>query len=182
MGVDPGLFDLMVQSGKDSIRILSTQELARLNVANNGRKKAEWSIEVFAGGEDLRGAQETVYGLGKAFFICRTHNLHFFSFYQAGNEQANSIASGGWFHSLLLDGKPVSLPSPISVNVSGNELQTEFALTRQQALAITSASSVGHAMQLGRGAPVFVGFSVDIPPQASQKVSTFINNCLAPTH
>lgn len=62
MEVDPGLFDLMVQEGKDKIRILSKVELMRLNVVNNGRKKPVWSIEVVEGAQYLRGMQDTVYG------------------------------------------------------------------------------------------------------------------------
>jgi len=39
MDVDPALFDLMVQKGKDRIRILSDAELVRLDVVNTGRKR-----------------------------------------------------------------------------------------------------------------------------------------------
>ena len=43
MGAAPEVFDLMVQAGKDSIRVLTPSELTRLNVINNGRMAPEWS-------------------------------------------------------------------------------------------------------------------------------------------
>ena len=36
-------------------------------------------------------------------------------------------------------------------------------------------------MQLSREAPAFVGYNIDIPVSASQKVGAFIRNCLAPS-
>jgi hypothetical protein len=38
MDVDPALFNVMLQKGKDGIRIFSDAELVRLNVVNTGRK------------------------------------------------------------------------------------------------------------------------------------------------
>ncbi|WP_249931288.1 hypothetical protein [Ramlibacter sp. 2FC] len=178
MEVDPGLFDLMVQEGKDKIRILSKVELTGLNVVNNGRKKPVWSIEVMEGAQYLRGVQDTVYGQGKAIFLCYANRILFQSHYQAGAEMASSIASGGWFHSLLADGKTLPLPEPARISATGNEIYTVFSLTSEQSLAIASSSSVGHAMQRARDAPVFVGYKIDIPDSSSGKVHTFIRNCL----
>jgi hypothetical protein len=177
MDVDPALFDLMVEKGKDELRILTNQELAKLNVVNNGRQKADWSIESVAGGEYLRGMQETVYGLGKAIFLCHKKRIGYYSFYQAGAERAKSIASGGWHHSLLVDGKTIALAEPAAAKAAGEEISAEFPLTRDQALLIASSSKIGHAMQVDRDAPTFVGYHIDIPEKASRKVYTFITNC-----
>lgn len=178
MEVDPGLFDLMVQEGKDKIRILSKMELMRLNVVNNGRKRPVWSIEVVEGAQYLRGMQDNVYGQGKAILLCYDNRILYQSHYQAGTEMANSIASGGWFHSLLVDDKTLPLPEPARISATGNEIYTVFALTSEQALAIASSSSMGHAMQRARDAPVFVGYQIDIPGASSGKVHMFIRNCL----
>lgn len=91
---------------------------------------------------------------------------------------ANSIASGGWFHSLLVDDKTLPLPEPARISATGSEIYTVFSLTSEQALAIASSSSMGHAMQRARDAPVFVGYQIDIPGASSGKVHTFIRNCL----
>lgn len=179
MDVDPALFDFMVERGKDSIRLLTDAELTRLNVVNNGRQKAEWSIEIVEGGQYLRGVQDTVHGRGKAVLLCQKGRIYYYSFYQAGIERAKSLVSGGWYHSLLVDGKSIALADPARAKASGDEISAEFPLTRDQAMSIASSSSMGHAMQLGRDAPTFVGYQIDIPASASRKVSTFLRNCFA---
>ena len=179
MDVDPALFTLMVEQGKHNIRLISTPELVRLNVANNGRQKAEWSLEVVEGGQYLRGVQNTVFGQGKAVLLCEKGRIYYYSFYQAGNERARSIAGGGWYHSLLVDGNTVALPDSIQAKASGEEVSAEFPLTKEQALSVAASSKVGHAMQLARDAPTFVGYQIDIPTTASRKVSTFLRNCVA---
>jgi hypothetical protein len=180
MGVDPALFDLMVESGKDDIRLLSKEELTSLNVVNNGRQLPHWSIEVVEGGEYLRGVQDTVYGEGKGLFSCAKQNVIFQSFYQIGAQKAKSVAAGGWYHSLLIDGKTAPLPEPAAIKANGDEIYSLFILSKQQAVAISSARRFGHAMQIGRDAPTFVGYQIDIPPASALKVSAFIKNCYRP--
>ena len=179
MGVDPGLFNLMVESGKDSIRLLSEEELTNLNVVNNGRQLPHWSIEVFYGGEYLRGVQDSVYGRGKATFSCVNGKMIFQSFYQIGRN-AKNMASGGWYHSLLIDSKLIPLAEPVEVKTNGDEIYSLFVLSKQQALDIASAKRFGHAMQFSREAPTFVGYEIDIPAASTLKVSTFIRNCYHP--
>nr|DAP29549.1 MAG TPA: putative periplasmic protein [Inoviridae sp.] len=181
MDVDPGLFGLMATQGKDGIRNLTKSDLASFNVVNNGRKRPEWTIEAIEGGQYLRGVQDTVYGQGKAVFFCAKHRILMQSFYQIGAEKAQSVAAGGWFHSLLLDHKAVPLPNPVRAKVSGSEISTLFPLTTDQSMAVASSTdSIGHAMQLAREAPTFVGYQVDVPASATQKIRAFIHNCLRP--
>lgn len=178
MGVDGGFFDLMVREGKTGATILREQELVSLNVINNGRMRPEWTIEAIEGGEYLRGVQDTVHGRGKAVFFCRNKALVFMSFYQAGAERAKSLASGDWLHSLLVDRSVVSLPAPVELVAKGGEVEALFTLTRAQAIAIAESGSVGHAMQLARDAPTFVGYRIDFPSSLHRRVSAFIENCV----
>lgn len=181
MDVDPGLFDLMATQSKEGIRVLTRAELTSLNVANNGRKRPEWSIEAIRGAQYLRGVQDTVYGKGKAVFLCWNHRISMHSYYQIGPEKAKSVASGGWFHSLLVDGNTLPLPNPIEAKASGAEIYSMFALTTKQAMAVAASTrSIGHAMQVARDAPTFVGYQVDVPPAAAKKISAYIYTCLNP--
>lgn len=180
MEVDPALFDLMVREGKDRILTLSNAELTRLNVINNGRRTPEWSIDVVEGGQYLRGLQQTVYGQGKAVLFCDNGRIHYQSYYRVGEEKAKSLASGGWYHSLLVGNTTLPLPAPGLAIATGDEIATHFSLTQDQAMAIASSPSMGHAMQLSREAPTFLGYRIDIPESASKKVSTFIRNCFRP--
>ena len=128
MDVDPGLFDYMAERGRDSVRILATQEMAHLNVINNGRQRPEWSIEVVEGGNYLRGVQDTVFGRGKAVLLCQDHSMFVYSFYQAGSERAKSIAWGKWYHSLLVDAKTFPLPTLFALRHRGKKSQQIFGL------------------------------------------------------
>ncbi len=177
MDVDPGLFDLMVERGKDGIRLLTSEELARLHVVNNGRLKPEWTIESIEAGQYLRGIQESALGAGKAVFFCRRGEMGFYSFYQAGSKLARRIEQGDWQHSLLLDDQTIALRNPTTAKAAGAEISAEFSLTQRQALQIASSSRLGHAMQLDRDAPTFVGYQIDIPPASSQKVGSFMRTC-----
>ena len=180
MGAAPEVFDLMVQAGKDSIRVLTPTELTRLNVINKGRMAPEWSIEAIEGAQYLRGFQDTVHGYGKAVFACSSNGAVLMSFYEAGTKRANEIARGNWEHSLLLGTTMTPLPVPDKISVVGDEIQTLFDLDNMQVQAIASSSSFGHAMQLSREAPMFVGYQIDIPQgKTSQKVGSFLRNCLS---
>jgi hypothetical protein len=179
MDVDPALFDYMVERGKDGIRILTTKELTLLNVVNNGRQRPIWSIESIEEGLYLRGVQETVYGRGKAAFLCSKGRVVYLSLYQAGATRAREIASGRWYHSVLVDGKSLPLDQRTTARATGDEISTEIPLSREQTLAIASSASVGHAMQITRDAPSFVGYTINIPSAESVKVSSFLKNCSA---
>ncbi len=177
MDVDIELFDLMVQEDKKNIKILSYAETIRLNVINNGRKKPKWSIEAIEGGQYLKGFQESSHGYGKALLSCEKGKMLLSSYYEIGVEKAKNIASGTWYHSLLVNEKVITLPNPDVKIARGNEIFTVFYLSKKSALEIASSSSMGHAIQFVREAPTYFGYSIDIPDSDSQKVSAFIKNC-----
>lgn len=178
MDVDPALFELMVERGRDSVRLLTGPEMTKLNVANHGRKRAEWMIEAVTGGQYLRGVQDTIYGSAKAVFFCQERVVHMYSFYGAGAARAKSLATEDWQHSLLLDDKTLPLPKPKDARANGEEFSASFALTAQQVAGIAKSSSVGHAMQVSRDAPTFVGYKIDVPNTASKRVASFLQNCV----
>ncbi|HWW99416.1 hypothetical protein [Collimonas sp.] len=178
MGVGQGLLDLLVQQGEHGIYLLSDAEMKALNVVNNGRQPADWSVEITDGGEFLRGMQDTEYGRGKIAFLCDQNKILMFTFDQVGDKAA-SLATGSWVHSLLLDGGTVALPDPDSMVADKGELQTFFTLTAEQAGHIAASRSVGHVMRAARDAPALAGFTVEIPAAAAQKIRAFINHCIA---
>ncbi|WP_253273705.1 hypothetical protein [Collimonas arenae] len=173
------MLDLLVQKGEQGIYLLSEAELKALNVVNNGRQAADWALEVADGGEYLRGTQDTAYGRGRIAFMCDKDKILMFTFYQVG-DQAAGMAGGGLVHSLIVDGDMMPLQDPDSVVANKGEIQTFFTLTQAQASRIAASHAIGHAMRTARDAPVFIGFPLDIPAGASQKVHAFINNCISP--
>ena len=179
MGVEPELFDRMVRAGKDEIYLLTPTETVSLLVVNNGRQRAEWSIEASQGMQYLRGAQQTIYGMGKALFSCIKGSLILHSIYEAG-PMAESIANGQWEHSLMINSDILPLPPPTRLLNDNGYINAIFALTPSQVRSVYTANSVGHSMQLSRDAPTFIGYRVDIAPSAAKRVRGFIDNCMSP--
>lgn len=177
MDVEPALLDLTVKAGKDGMYMLSAAELKSLRVINNGRKQPTWSIEVVEGGTYLRGSQETLYGMGKSMFMCIGGRYEFMSVYTAGTK-AETIAKQAWEHSIVIDDDPVPLPPPRRIESDGEFVNASFRITPEIMRRLQSASKVGHAMQLSREAPTFVGYNIDIDPESKAKVRTYAKNCV----
>lgn len=177
MEVDPGLLDLTVKAGKDGMYVLSRAELTGLRVVNDGRKAPTWTIEVVDQGTYLKGSQETVWGVGNIRFMCLGSKFQMLSDYTAG-EKAASIAKGGWYHSLFLDSEALPLPTPKELLADGGIIKAFILLSPEHMRGLQTASKVGHAMQVARDAPTFVGYTVDIDAASRNKVSTFSRNCL----
>lgn len=179
MGVSGDLFNYMVTAGPEEMFVIPKNELKKLNVVNNGRQLATWSIEAVEGGQYLRGEQITLYGRGKMVFLCTEKSVGMLSFYEAGQERANQIASGNWAHSLLLKNSTVlPLSKPIHIDIVGDEIEQSFKLTKREVDLITTSDSVGHAMQVSRDAPSFVGFTIDVIDKTHKdRVKNFLNNC-----
>lgn len=176
MEVDPALLDLMVRAEAAGMRELSREELRRLNVANDGRKRPVWSIEAVDGAQFLRGLQETVWGRGRANFVCLKGQIHFLSLYRSGRERAQQVAAENWYHSLFV-GDQVLPAVPIRVAVMGEEIFAEIRVPPTVAIRLADAASIGHAMQTSRDAKLFVGYRVDVLHQARPMISSFIRNC-----
>lgn len=181
MGIDQGLLGLMMKTSADQIYQLSKAEMAKLGLINNGRLLPQWSIEAVDGGMYLRGSQETVYGTGKALFICNKGRFALNSFYTAG-ERGESIARGGWAHSLLVDNDTVAVGEPLAVRNREGMLSVLLPLSAENLQRIRTATSVGHAMQVSREAPTFIGYKVEIDESSQPKVRAYLGNCLADKH
>jgi tetratricopeptide (TPR) repeat protein len=178
MGVDLGLFDLMVKAGKDEIYTLTPDQEKKLLVVNDGRRNATWAIEVIDGVQYLRGMQDTVFGMGKMILTCLENKLTLHSIYQAGNKRASEIVSGSWENSLTINEIDISpLPKPQFLANNSGYLNSVFPLTSAQIQEIYAANSIGHIMQLDRKSSFYVGFYVDINQAAKNYVRGYIDSC-----
>lgn len=175
MEVHPRLFDLMAATAKDEIYIVSPRMMEGLRVVNNGRKPAEWSIEARGGAQYLRGSQESESGTAKALFLCASRGFLFHSIYSAG-ERSERIAQGGWYHSLMINGKAQPI-TPDKLEVVNGYLNSTFHVSRRDAFAIAQAVSVGHMMQVDSTAPTFVGYQIEIDDVSRPKVQGFMESC-----
>ncbi len=178
MEVDAGLLDLIVRAGKNELYVLSETEQKALRVTNEGRAPADWSLQLKQGLYYLRGVQDTMYGQGKFLLLCTDQSLGLHSIYEAGVAKSQSIVKGDWFHSLLIDGRNVSLGDPYRILDDDGYLNAMFILTPEQIKQIVGArESVGHAMQVLRDAPTFVGYRVDFNIDTPNQKREFISAC-----
>lgn len=177
MGIDPGLVDRMVLAGKDEIYVLNSAELASLRVVNQGRLPPEWSTEPTGHGQELVGVQRTNEGTGKAVFNCSNGAITLISSYQAG-AMAATILTEQWAHALLIDGTPVALDSPKSIEAADGVLTAVFALSADQARSVVGASSIGHIMEGARDEPSSLGYTIDVGAGAAARVRAFMQSCL----
>ncbi len=178
MEADPALLNLIAATAPDKLYTLSERELKSLRIVNDGRLPPSWAIEAVPGGSYLKGMQETVFGKGKAIFSCYEGQLIFFSVYEAG-ERATAIAGGNWVHSLKIDDGYLDLDRPAKLTAENDYINASFLLRPVHFERIMHAKRVGHAMQMTKDAPTFVGYSVDIDKASADRVRHFIGNCLA---
>jgi hypothetical protein len=103
MGVDTKVFALASQAGSSQVVTPSKETLLALNVINNGRKTAEWTIESLAGVIYLKGQQETFIGMNKFLITCPARGpMELRAIYDAGqNTQEVMTWSTNW---LFFDG------------------------------------------------------------------------------
>lgn len=178
MEVDSRLLDLIVGVGKDDIYVLSTRELKEIGVINNGRKKSAWSVEVIEGGNYLKGTQETAFGKSKSIFMCNSGDNIFISVYSAG-DKSEIIANENWSHSLFIDSQVIHLDKPLHIKGGGDYINSMFTLSDSVIHKLSNTrESIGHAMQINRDAPTFVGYTIDIDKDSISKFITYIRNCL----
>lgn len=177
MGVDPALLGLNVKAGPDEIYILNSKELTDLRVVYYGKDSAEWIVDVVDAGTFLMGTQEAYHGTGKFRLFCTGKIYGLMSSYTAG-DNARNIARGRWEHSLFINDATYPLPTPHRIEDKGETISAVFKLTGQQLQSMLNSESVGHAMQVDRAAPTFVGYRVSVPPQYKSRFNSYIRNCL----
>lgn len=177
MGVSPGLFDLMVEAGPSEIRTLSEDELTSLNVVNNGRLPATWTIEALPGVMYLKGDQISVYGHGKLIFSCLPEGLVLYAIYEAG-DNAEDILKNSKYFAFMADGETYDLSSPIKLINDNGWINAAHTFPKEFILKIEKAKELGYAMQWQKGAPVFRGFNVQLKETKDrERVKNFLNSC-----
>lgn len=177
MDVDPELLNYMTAAGKDDMNILTDHALVDLNVVNNGRQRAKWTIEVVEGATYLRGEQLTVWGLGRVMFVCWKDTVIMRSVAPVG-EKGKMMLSQKWVHSLLIDGETVPIPTPQAREEAEGFLTSFIPLNAEMLTAVINANkSIGQAIQTSRSDFRFVGYQLDIPKHEQGRVRTYLKNC-----
>jgi hypothetical protein len=87
-----------------------------------------------------------------------------------------------WNHSIHQSTRHRALPgrskAVVGVRVAASGREDVQAFPAELMRRIQKSSKIGHAMQMTREAPTFVGYTVDIDPKSKAKVSTYVKNCV----
>ncbi len=176
MGIDLGLFEVMVKAGRGQMIMLSSDQIVRFRMANFGFQPPSWGIEGAKGIVYLKGEQESFNGLGKVLMTCaKGGQVKFSALFNAGARNSAIIASNKG-NSLRTNDRflPVNQLSQAPV-ISGDFILASFIPDQNLIFEIRSATHVGFAFH-GDQASTFHGFLVDKRGNEDM-VSSFIQHC-----
>jgi hypothetical protein len=178
MGVDTKIFALASQAGASEVITPSHDVLLALNVVNDGRKPARWTIESMAQGIYLKGEQETDNGTNKFMLACIASEptMFLYAIFDAGMNAGEVLTFPvNW---LFLDQYPVRMDNQLvkKENVNG-KINLVYQLNTNLVTAISRAKRVGVGLQAGVGGAVFAGFDSMPFEQGAAKLSGFSTVC-----
>jgi hypothetical protein len=163
MGVDTKIFSLATQAGASEIVTPSHEILLALNVVNDGRKPAKWTIESLSQGSVqviyLMGEQDTDNGMNKFMLVCPANAPMFLHaiFDVGGNAEQVMTFPVNW---LFLDDKLVRMDKELaSKEIINGKINLTYRVNTTLLNAISRAKTIGVGLQGGVGAAVYSGFN-----------------------
>ncbi len=178
MDVDPELFSEMTTAGEKQIITIPHDELARLNVINNGVKKTYWTIESIDAGIYLKGERETSYGNNKFILLCNPNGpvelVTIFDPEGRGDEVIKMTAI-----SLFIDGKDIPIAEHLlrSPSLVNGWINVAFSLDDRLVSIIQRAKTVGVSFQHSYSSPSFLGFEGMDFRDGAKKLPGFLRAC-----
>lgn len=177
MGIDPELFSVATQAGRESAVFPTRSELTRLNVVNDGAQKVKWTIESLPDVIYLKGERDTMRGINKFLIVCGKGSRPYLHVIFDAGRQANEIMSMK-AESLVIDSKNI----PIEAHHAGRYVQngwlnTMFTLDDELLSKLQKAKTVGLALQFSHEAPIFVGFNDMSFAEGAKKLPGLLSVC-----
>jgi hypothetical protein len=177
MGVDTRLFSELVRVGRSEINILDIDKLESLGVINHGIGPTAWSIESRSDIIYVKGERDTRRGINKFILTCDGPNFLLIVIFDA---------QGRWpeiemmhAHSLLVDGRdiPFDPSSGFSMSFDNGWVTIGRSIPRDNVDLIQQARTVGYAVQLVYGSPIFLGFDGMDATGARERLPGFRRFC-----
>jgi len=179
MGADPELFSEMTRAGRDEIVVIPEDDLKRLNVVNDGRSAAIWSVESGNGVVYLKGQQDTAFGTHKFMLACTTDGV---TLIVALPPTPHGPLPPTSAVTLVLDDQSYPIESFLqkgSPTLDNGIVFAEFLIPLRLVRLINAAREVGVTFQFDRSAPVYFGF-LGMPLQdGASKMSGVLRACTA---
>lgn len=177
MGVQPGLFSLMTEAGRDDIRILRPEELKSLAVIKDKSASPVWSIEGTHGYLYFKGQRDTEWGPDKIIMYCVGGQAVLGGFFDArGHADVIIKMHAG---SILLDNGSIKIPAERmeGPSVKNETINFFFFLTTAEVQQITRAKGIGIAVQFAYEAPTFRGIYLMDITEGREKMAGLLASC-----
>lgn len=158
MDVDVSLFKLATSAGPTEMFEPPRHQLRSLNVVNDGRTGATWTLESSGDGLYAKGEQDTAHGINKFMVLCANNSRRvlYIVFDPQGRE--NEVMQMP-FDTLMIDGREHPLQQQrIRREVHNGWINAFYRLSDAHAALLAAADRVGVIMRFGPDAPVFFGF------------------------
>jgi hypothetical protein len=178
MGVDTKIFALASQAGPSELITPPVDTLLALNVVNDGRKPAKWTIESTPDGIYLKGEQETALGINKFMLMCPVRGpVLLYAIFDAGQNTDEVMKwPTNW---LFLDGKQMQIDDrhPTRTVVNG-WINLFLPLDKGLLAKVAGAKSVvGVGLSPAPGSQIFSGFAQMPFEGGASKLPGFLQVC-----
>jgi hypothetical protein len=178
MDVDTKLFAIASQAGASELITPTHQTLLELNVVNDGRTPARWTIESIPQGVIyLKGEQDTDRGINKFILACPARGAMFLYGIFAGGQNTEQALKFP-INLLFLDGRTVQMDNRLeSKQAMNNNINLMYRLDASLLDEIIKAKTVGVGLRPSATAPIFSGFA-DMPfSDGAGKLPGFLAVC-----
>lgn len=177
MDVDPSFFSLIVRASKDEIFEPTREQLLQLNVLNNGRTRARWTMESHSGVIYLKGEQDSIFGLNKFMLFCSNSDLVLYVVFDPQGREDEVMKFDADF--LMIDGKRVRIDKARAFRTVNNDglIHAMYKLERSHIALIAKSKEVGLAMSPSVDSQVFLGFAAIPFEEGAAKLPGLLKTC-----
>ncbi len=158
MDIDIELFSIASEWPAEDIFVIPPPTLKRLNVANDGFKPSEWTIESLHGGLYLKGARDTLYGIQKFLLVFPASGRMYMHVIFDGGDKAEEM--------LMMQSDRLAIDEEFfplhdlrisRVNDYGR-VNAMYLVTEEILQKLKTAKKIGYILQHFADAFIFVGF------------------------
>jgi hypothetical protein len=178
MGAGTKIFSLASQAGPTEAITPTSDTLLALNVINEGRKPAKWTIESVTGAIYLKGEQETALGITKFMLVCPAHEqMKLYAIFDASKNTDEVMSwKTNW---LFVDGNQTQIDDWLQEKAVVNGwINLRYRLDNALLSAVVGARSViGVGLSATPKAAVFSGFANMPFEAAAAKLPRFLEVC-----
>ena len=177
MNVDIKLFEIASKVDKNTIYLLSKNEMISLNIANNGTTKPMWEIVAFEGQMYLKAQRDTQYGMQKIMFMCFNKNIITIIMFESMQRENDILMHTA--QDLVIDEKTYDIRKFIQNKTEyiNGYMRYMYKLPKNMINSILSSNSISFYSKPTKQAVIFFGIESFKINDGREKLISYINSC-----